>query len=98
MGNLIVHGLYSVKDKYFEDFKRPYWMDNKNEKRPYYLLLQDKDDIYWVVPMSSQTENYKMKIEREEAKRGKGELYLLPHWNDCLDREGFPYRRYVSSR
>lgn len=72
MGNLIVHGLYSVKDKYFEDFKRSYWMDNKNEKRPYYLLLQDKDGIYWVIPMSSQTENYKTKIKREEAKRGKG--------------------------
>lgn len=72
MGNLIVHGLYSVSDKYFEDFKRPYWMDNKNENRPYYFLLQDKDGIYWVIPMSSQIENYKMKIEREEAKRGKG--------------------------
>lgn len=72
MGNLIVHGLYSVKDQYFKDFKRPYWMDNKNEKRPYYFLLQDKDGIYWVIPMSSQTENYKTKIEREESKRGKG--------------------------
>lgn len=72
MGDLVVHGLYSVKDKYFEDFKKPYWVDNKNEKRPYYFLFQDKDGIFWMIPMSSQVENYKNKIQREEAKRGKG--------------------------
>ena len=58
MGGLIEHGLYSVKGKYFQDFKNPYWVDNKNEHRPYYYLLKDKDGISWVIPMSSQTSNY----------------------------------------
>lgn len=29
MTDLILYGLYSIKDSYFSDFKRPYWMDNK---------------------------------------------------------------------
>lgn len=72
MDSMVEHGLYSVKDKYFLDFKRPYWVDNKNEHRPYYYLLKDKDGIFWVIPMSSQTDNYRLKIERIEQKRGKG--------------------------
>ena len=72
MGSLVQYGLYKIKDQYFIDFRRPYWMDNKNENRPYYYLLTDKDGIDWVIPMSSQTDNYRGKIEREEAKRGKG--------------------------
>ena len=47
-------------------------MDNKNERRPYYYLLKDNDGIEWVVPMSSKVENYTLKIEKEEKKRGKG--------------------------
>ena len=69
---LILHGLYSVKDEYFQDFKRPFWVDNKNEKRPHYYLFKDRDGIDWLIPMSSQTENYQAKIERVEEKRGKG--------------------------
>lgn len=72
LDKLIEHGLYSVNDSYFRDFKRPYWVDNKNEHRPYYYLIQDRDGIDWVIPMSSQVDNYKRKIERIEAKRGVG--------------------------
>lgn len=72
MGNTVEHGLYSIKDKYFLDFKRPYWVDNKNEHRPYYYLLKDKDGILWVIPMSSQVDNYRAKIMRVEQKRGEG--------------------------
>ena len=46
-------------------------MDNKNERRPYYYLLKDNDGIEWVVPMSSKVENYTLKIEKEEKKRGE---------------------------
>lgn len=72
MDKLVLHGLYSVKDKYFQEFKRPYWMDNKNENRPYYYLLKDQDGIDWLIPMSTQVENYRKKIQREEEKRGEG--------------------------
>ena len=32
--NLIEHGVYFVKDQYFEDFPSEHWMFNKGEKRP----------------------------------------------------------------
>lgn len=69
---LVVHGLYTVKDRYFTEFGKGYWVDNKQEGRPYYYLFRDADGIDWVIPISSQVENYKRKIEREEQKRGKG--------------------------
>lgn len=72
MERLVEHGLYSIKDQYFKDFQRTHWMDNKNERRPYYYLMKDRDGIFWVIPLSSQTENYQAKIDREEKKRGAG--------------------------
>ena len=72
MDKMVLHGLYSICDTYFQDFKNPYWVDNKNEKRPYYYLLKDSDGIMWVIPMSSQAEHYRVKIIREEQKRGVG--------------------------
>ena len=72
MRNLVVHGLYSMKDKYFQEFKKPYWVDNKNEHRPYYYAFKDPDGIDWLIPMSSQTEAYSAKIKKVEAKRGEG--------------------------
>ena len=47
-------------------------MDNKNEQRPYYYLIKDSDGVDWVIPMSSQVENYERKIKKEEEKRGAG--------------------------
>lgn len=71
MDALVEHGLYKIRDQYFVDFKGN-WSDNKNENRPYYYLFQDKDGVFWVIPMSTQLENYKKKIAREEKKRGVG--------------------------
>ena len=72
MVNPVVHGLYIIKDQYFEDFPRPHWVNNKNENRPYYYLLKDKDDILWVIPLSSRVDNYVERIRRLEEKHGKG--------------------------
>lgn len=44
----------------------------KSERRHHYYALKDKSGIIWLIPMSTQVENYKRKIEREEIKRGKG--------------------------
>ncbi len=73
----IESGLYTVKDDYFRDFPNSYFKDNKNERRPYFYLFKDKDDILWMIPMSSKVETYRPKIEREEAKRGKGNCDLF---------------------
>lgn len=72
MEEIVEHGLYKIKDQYFADFKREHWIDNKNENRPYYYLLKDTDGVMWVMPLSSQTENYKEKIKKVEEKRGEG--------------------------
>ena len=66
------HGLYIIKDAYFSDFPRIGWTANKNENRPYYYAWRDKSGILWMIPLTSQVENCKRKIEREERKRGAG--------------------------
>ena len=70
--DIVEHGLYIVSDQYFTDFPSKHWMQNKSERRPHYYALKDKSGIIWLIPMSTQVENYKRKIEREEIKRGKG--------------------------
>lgn len=70
--DFVEHGLYIVSDQYFTDFPSKHWMQNKSERRPHYYALKDKSGIIWLIPMSTQVENYKRKIEREEIKRGKG--------------------------
>lgn len=86
MDALVLHGLYSVQDKYFSDFKRPYWVDNKNENRPYYYLLKDRDGVDWLIPMSSQTENYRNKIAKVEATRGAGNC-IYYHIGEIASKE-----------
>lgn len=54
---LVAHGLYTVKDRYFTEFGNGYWVDNKQEGRPYYYLFQDTDGVDWVIPISSQVDN-----------------------------------------
>lgn len=66
------YGLYNIVDSYFDDYRSLYLPDNKQEKRPYYCAFYDRDGVLWFIPLSSQIENYKTKIERDEQKRGKG--------------------------
>jgi len=47
------YGLYNVKDTYFNDFKNKYLSDNKQENRPYYCAVKNKDGIIWLIPISS---------------------------------------------
>lgn len=71
-GNLVLHGLYKVNGQYFVDFKNPYWVDNKNEKRPYYYLFKDSGGVDWMIPLSTQVENYRKKIANIETAHGAG--------------------------
>ena len=69
--NIVDYGLYKVKDEYFEHFKSSYFTDNKSENRPYYLSFKDKDNIIWLIPLSSQTVNYQLKISQDIENRGE---------------------------
>ena len=66
-----------VKDEYFERFKSNYFTDNKSENRPYYLSFKDKDNIIWLIPLSSQTANYQSKINHDIGKRGECLFYYI---------------------
>lgn len=57
-------GLYIIKDKYFLDFPSTCHMDNKHEKRPYYFAIKDKNNIFWMVPISHKVEKYRDKEQR----------------------------------
>ena len=52
-------GLYIVKDEFFTRFDaHRKLMDNKQERRPYYLGMQDKSGMLWLIPLSSQVSKY----------------------------------------
>lgn len=74
---IIQYGLYNVKDNYFIDFKSAYLPDNKQENRPYYCAIVDKDGIIWLIPLSTKVTEYKQKIEVETAKRGSCLFYYI---------------------
>jgi len=75
------HGLYVISDSYFIEFPSEHWMWNKGQNRPHYYALRGKDGLMWMIPLSSKVENYRAKIEREEARRGAGKclLYYIGH-------------------
>lgn len=58
-----------MKDTYFATYRDAYLMDNKQENRPYYYLYEDIDGIQWMIPLSSQVENYSRKIREISSKR-----------------------------
>lgn len=66
--NIIENGLYSVSDSYFTNFPDRHICDNKNENRPYFVSFIDNDNITWLIPLSSQVNNYKNKIAYYEHK------------------------------
>lgn len=71
------YGLCVVKDKYFQDFPDVRHMSNKHESRPYYLAIYGKNGIIWLVPLSSQVEKYRAKIQADEKKYGKTVFYYI---------------------
>lgn len=75
--SVVESGLYTIKDQFFNDFPNPFYMDNKNERRPYFYLFKDTDGILWMIPMSSRVETYHTKIQKDESKRGKGNCILF---------------------
>ena len=63
-------GFYIIKDSFFEDMDDPYLKGNKEGNRPHYYCLEDKDGLFWMIPLSSRVEKYKKIMERKK-KAGK---------------------------
>ena len=79
MSQFVPYGLYKVKDSYFKDFPSPNdrYVHNKGENRPYYIALVDKNGLMWLLPLSTQVDNYKSKIAADEARYGQCTYYHL---------------------
>lgn len=71
------NGLCKISDTYFSDFSSPRHMFNKHENRPYYLAIKQHTGIYWLVPLSSQLENYRVKIQAAEKLHGESVFYHI---------------------
>lgn len=58
-------GFYIISDSFYNDFPDPYLKGNKKEQRPHcYALKDEKNNIYWMIPMSSRIEKYENIINR----------------------------------
>ena len=66
---------YHIKDEFFDMVQDKYLMSNKEQGnyRPHYYAIQDKKnlELYWMIPISSQTEKYKKIIESKKKRYGK---------------------------
>lgn len=74
---IVEFGLYNVKDEYFKTFQNNFLVDNKSENRPYYCSLKDNDGTIWFIPLSTQTNSYKIKIENDIKKHKKCLFYHI---------------------
>ena len=66
------NGLYIIQDAYFVTYGRQDMLQNKNESRPHFYAIKDPSGLYWMIPLSSQVDNYRRKIKKVEEKRGTG--------------------------
>ncbi len=61
---------YHIKDEFFDLVKDKYLMSNKEggNYRPHFYAVQDKKnlDLYWMIPISSQAQKYKVIIEKKK--------------------------------
>lgn len=69
--NIVEHGLYLIKDEFFQAFPSKTWMWNKKEQRPHYYAVNIKG-LLWMIPMSTKADKYKAKIQKVESKYGPG--------------------------
>ena len=72
---------YHIKDEFFDMIQDKYLMSNKEgEKyRPHFLAIQDSKNkkLYWMIPISSQVEKYKLIIEKKKQKYGKCNTIII---------------------
>ncbi len=63
---------YHIKDEFFNMVRDKYLMSNKENGnyRPHFYAIQDKKNqsLYWMIPISSQVEKYKIIIEKKKRK------------------------------
>lgn len=89
---------YHIKDEFFDMVQDKYLMSNKENGnyRPHFYAIQDKknQDLYWMIPISSQVEKYKVIIEKKKRKYGKCNTIIIGKFagkeNAYLIQNAFP--------
>ncbi|SJN46051.1 hypothetical protein FM115_11525 [Marinilactibacillus psychrotolerans 42ea] len=79
MKNIQEHHMYVIDDKYFDRFKDPEMMWNKEEKRPYYyaLKVKNQEDLYFLVPATSQVEKYQRIMKSRTADDKRNDMFHI---------------------
>lgn len=78
---------YHIKDEYFTTAKDEHLMKNKeddNYRPTMYCIKENKYDIYWMIPISSQYDKY-ADIRSEMLRKGKSVRVLC--WENMMGRK-----------
>lgn len=63
---------YHIRDEFFSLIKDKYLMSNKEagNYRPHFYAVQDRknSELFWMIPISSQTEKYKKIIKKKKER------------------------------
>ncbi len=89
---------YHIKDAFFDIVQDKYLMSNKENGnyRPHFYAIQDKKNqsLFWMIPISSQVEKYKVILEKKKRKYGKCNTIIIGRFagkeNAFLIQNTFP--------
>lgn len=72
---------YHIKDEFFDLVRDKYLMSNKEDGnyRPHFLAIRDSknQELYWMIPISSQVGKYKKVIKKKIKQYGKCNTILI---------------------
>lgn len=89
---------YHIKDDFFDLIQDKYLMSNKEngKYRPHFLAIKDSknEELYWMVPISSQVDKYKVIMEKKVKRYGKCNTIIIGKFagrdNAFLIQNAFP--------
>ena len=89
---------YHIKDEFFDLVQDKYLMSNRENGnyRPHFLAVQDNKngELYWMIPLSSQVDKYKIIIEKKIKRYGKCNTIVIGKFagkdNAFLIQNAFP--------
>ena len=89
------NGLYTIKDKFFEDFPDKYLKGNKEGNRPHYYSFKDKKTgLNWVIPCTTKVQRCRNIEAKDIKKYGRCDkfhfIYFGKKENVILIQDMFP--------